>query len=88
MNGTIPPGEYAVVTQEGPWEAAALWDFDPAYVSSGVKTGKSRSEQLFSDLPPEADLTADIPKPTLSANRDLTPRSKNIGICALMISRV
>jgi hypothetical protein len=25
-----------------------------------VKTGKSRSEQLFSDLPPEADLTADI----------------------------
>ena len=27
---------------------------------SWVKTGKSRSEQLFSDLPPEADLTADI----------------------------
>jgi hypothetical protein len=26
----------------------------------GVKTGKSRSQQLFSDLPPEADLTADI----------------------------
>ena len=60
MNGTIPPGEYAVVTQEGPREAAALWDFDPAYVSSGVKTGKSRSEQLFSGFPPEADLTADI----------------------------
>ena len=30
-----------------------------AYCGS-VKTGKSRSEQLFSDLPPEADLTADI----------------------------
>ena len=26
----------------------------------GVKPGKSRNEQLFSDLPPEADLTADI----------------------------
>src|SRR5215813_9886867 len=26
----------------------------------GVKTGKSRSEQLFSELPSEADLTADI----------------------------
>jgi hypothetical protein len=52
-------------------------------VRVGVKTGKSRSEQLFSDLPPEADLTADIPKPTLSANRDLTRRSKNIGhLCA------
>jgi hypothetical protein len=25
-----------------------------------VKPGKSRSEQLFSELPPEADLTADI----------------------------
>jgi hypothetical protein len=25
-----------------------------------VKTGKSRSEQLFSDLPSEVDLTADI----------------------------
>jgi hypothetical protein len=25
-----------------------------------VKTGKSRSEQLFSDLAPKADLTADI----------------------------
>jgi hypothetical protein len=27
-------------------------------------------------------------QPTRSANRDLTRRSKNIGICALMISRV
>jgi hypothetical protein len=27
---------------------------------SWIKTGKSRSEQLFSDLPPKADLTADI----------------------------
>ena len=36
MNGTIPPGEHAVVTQEGPREAAALRDFDPAYVSSRV----------------------------------------------------
>ena len=29
-------GEHAVVTQEGPREAAALRDFDPAYVSSRV----------------------------------------------------
>jgi hypothetical protein len=29
-------------------------------IRSGSKTGKSRSEQMFSDLPPEADLTADI----------------------------
>src|ERR1700738_3666991 len=35
VNGTIPPGEHAVVTQEGPREAAAPRDFDPAYVSSG-----------------------------------------------------
>ena len=30
------------------------------HVRVGVKIGKSRSEQLFSDLPPEANLTADI----------------------------
>jgi hypothetical protein len=45
VNGTIPPGEYAVVTQEGPWEAAALWDFDPAYVSSGSWLRKNVSER-------------------------------------------
>jgi hypothetical protein len=37
VNGTIPPGEHAVVTQEGPREAAAPRDFDPAYVSSGSR---------------------------------------------------
>ena len=30
------PGEHAVITQEGPREAAALRDFAPAYVSSRV----------------------------------------------------
>jgi hypothetical protein len=30
------------------------------FSTASVKTGKSRSEQVFSDLPPEADLTADI----------------------------
>jgi hypothetical protein len=35
VNGTIPLGEHAVVTQEGPGEAAALRYLDPAYVSSG-----------------------------------------------------
>jgi hypothetical protein len=51
VNGTIPPGEYAVVTQEGPREAAALWDFDPAYVSSGVKLRKSHSEHFSTAVP-------------------------------------
>jgi hypothetical protein len=38
----------------------ALQQLQAADDRSGVKTGKSRREQLFSDLPPEADLTADI----------------------------
>ncbi len=41
-----------------------------SFYTARVKTGKSRSEQLFSDLPPEADLTADgrltVPMPDIS----------------------
>src|SRR5262249_36426299 len=37
----------------------ALPDFDQSMPARG-QTGKSRSEQLFSELPSEADLTADI----------------------------
>jgi hypothetical protein len=37
-------------------EAAALRDFNPANVGSGVKTGKSQTEQMFSGVLPKADL--------------------------------
>ena len=39
-----------------------------------VKPGKSRSEQLFSDLPPEADLTADIVDVSQVPEPDSTPQ--------------
>jgi hypothetical protein len=47
-----------MITQR--WEACCTAGFRSSLGQLRVKTGKSRSEQLFSDLPPEADLTADI----------------------------
>jgi hypothetical protein len=70
VNGTIPPGEYAVVTQEGPREAAALWDFDPAYVSSGVKLRKSHSEHFSTAVPQKADVVL------TAANGSFVPQHK------------
>src|SRR5262245_14598937 len=37
---------------------AALRDFDPADVGSGVKTGKAQNEHKISASPPEADIRA------------------------------
>jgi len=49
-----------------------------------VKTGKSRSEQLFSDLPPEADLTADIVEVSQVPKNDITYRFHSGGHIATL----
>jgi hypothetical protein len=54
-----------------------------AFAGTG-QNGKSRSEQLFSDLPPEADLTADIVEVSQVPKNDITYRFHSGGHIATL----
>jgi hypothetical protein len=73
VNGTISPGEHAVVTQEGPRGAAALRDFDPAYVSSGSFASKAAEaiRPCTSAALPKADVNSPPWLPPLCATTGL-----------------
>lgn len=47
---------------------------EPPMSQLGSKPVNSRSEQLFSDLPPEADLTADIVEVSQASKNEITYR--------------
>jgi hypothetical protein len=50
-------------------EATALRDFEPVYVADGVKTSNAQNKEMFSGLPPNADMRDGMPDFRLGQNR-------------------